>query len=47
LIDLIVGVLMPFYTHLNNLTADSFIGGNRLPRESHTPLAAIFSAGDQ
>ena len=31
LIDLIVEVLMPLYTHLYNLKADSFIGGNRLP----------------
>jgi hypothetical protein len=35
LMELIVGVLMPLYTHLNILMADSFIGGNRLPRENH------------
>jgi hypothetical protein len=53
LIELIVGVLMPLYTHLNILMADSFIGGNRLPRENHHPStsngetsAAIFSADD-
>ena len=28
---------MPLYTHLYNLTADSLIGGNRLPRENHHP----------
>jgi len=34
LIDLIVGVLMPLSTHLYNIMADSFIGGNILPRGS-------------
>jgi len=37
LIALIVGVLMPLHTHLYNLTADSFIGGNSLPRKNHNP----------
>ena len=45
LIDLIVNVLMPLYTHLNNLMADSFIGGNKLHRENHHPSAAIFLDG--
>jgi hypothetical protein len=31
LIDLIFRVLMPLYTHLYNLMADSFIGGNIFP----------------
>ena len=34
MIDLIVGVLMPLSTHLYNIMADSFIGGNILPRGS-------------
>jgi len=48
-----LGVLMPLYTHLYNLTADSFIGGNILPRENNHPLtsnekpsAVIFAADD-
>jgi hypothetical protein len=41
LMELIVGVLMPLYTHLNILMADSFIGGNRLPRENHHPFSDL------
>jgi len=37
LIDLIIGVVMPFYTHVYNLMADSFIGGNRSPKENQYP----------
>jgi hypothetical protein len=44
LIDLIVGVLMPLYTHLHNPIADSFIGGNILPRENHHPSMSKYQA---
>jgi len=40
LTDLIVGVVIPFYTHLYNLMAESFIGANRLPRENHHPSSS-------